>query len=152
VDSTNFSSLALEPCFNQEASSLYSELYEFYFPHPHHSSPLPLPSSQNLPHSPTETKELKKLIRNIIDPTRDLGHVDGHKASISTQPTNPPSNNTLSSSASGVQNESASSKPTEGVMTGTPIPKAINRLQGRKLSADEQGGGERKFTPVCLLS
>ncbi|RAL59495.1 hypothetical protein DID88_006608 [Monilinia fructigena] len=27
-----------------------------------------------------ETKELKKRLRNIIDPSRDLGHVDGKKA------------------------------------------------------------------------
>ncbi|KAF3937233.1 hypothetical protein ABW19_dt0208811 [Dactylella cylindrospora] len=27
-----------------------------------------------------ETKELKKKVRDIIDPKRDLGHVDGHKA------------------------------------------------------------------------
>lgn len=29
-----------------------------------------------------ETKSLKKLVRDIIDPTRDLGHVDGNKAAV----------------------------------------------------------------------
>lgn len=28
----------------------------------------------------TETKTLKKLVRDIIDPSRDLGHVDGKKS------------------------------------------------------------------------
>lgn len=27
-----------------------------------------------------EAKELKQLIRDVIDPARDLGHSDGHKA------------------------------------------------------------------------
>ncbi|TEY45375.1 hypothetical protein BOTCAL_0336g00040 [Botryotinia calthae] len=31
-----------------------------------------------------ETKELKKRLRNIIDPSRDLGHVDGKKSTSST--------------------------------------------------------------------
>lgn len=26
--------------------------------------------------TPTETKQLKSLVRNIVDPSRDLGHVD----------------------------------------------------------------------------
>ncbi|KAK6520772.1 hypothetical protein TWF506_001018 [Arthrobotrys conoides] len=30
-----------------------------------------------------ETKELKKKVRDIIDPNRDLGHVDGKKKSVS---------------------------------------------------------------------
>ena len=122
------------------------------FPRPPPLVTTTLPSSQNLPHFPTETKELKKRIRNIIDPTRDLGHVDGHKASTSTETTNLPSNNALSPSASSVENQSATSIPTGEVMTDTPIPLAINRLHRSKLSADGQGGGERRLTPVCLLS
>ena len=30
----------------------------------------------NLPLSPKEVKQLKQLVRNIIDPDRDLGHAD----------------------------------------------------------------------------
>ena len=38
--------------------------------------------------------------------------------------------------------------PDEGVLAGVAIPKALNRLQ----SHDSEGrGGERKFTPVCLI-
>ncbi|KAK6361250.1 hypothetical protein TWF730_004992 [Orbilia blumenaviensis] len=33
-----------------------------------------------------ETKELKKKVRDIIDPNRDLGHVDGKKSVSQSQP------------------------------------------------------------------
>ncbi|KAL8905330.1 MAG: hypothetical protein Q9207_002721 [Kuettlingeria erythrocarpa] len=36
---------------------------------------------------PPETKQLKKLVRDIIDPSRDLGHVDRHSASQAAPPT-----------------------------------------------------------------
>ena len=36
---------------------------------------------KDLGHFP-DAKELKQLIRNLIDPERDLGHIDGHKAQI----------------------------------------------------------------------
>jgi len=31
----------------------------------------------------TETKELKRRVRDVIDPKRDLGHVDGKKSECS---------------------------------------------------------------------
>ncbi|KAK6351504.1 hypothetical protein TWF718_004662 [Orbilia javanica] len=37
-----------------------------------------------------ETKELKKKVRDIIDPNRDLGHVDGKKKSVSQAQSDPP--------------------------------------------------------------
>ena len=41
--------------------------------------------------------------------------------------------------------------PTDGIVAGVPIPRAINRLQGNELYAAEGvGSGERKFTPVCF--
>jgi hypothetical protein len=53
-----------------------------------------------------------------------------------------------------MQNERAPSNPA-GVMSGAPIPRAINRLQGNVdgegLGVGGIGGGERKFTPVRLL-
>ncbi|KAL2052304.1 hypothetical protein ABVK25_007463 [Lepraria finkii] len=33
-----------------------------------------------------EVKHLKQLVRNIIDPTRDLGHVDGHRKHKKAEP------------------------------------------------------------------
>ncbi|TGO32128.1 hypothetical protein BHYA_0349g00080 [Botrytis hyacinthi] len=48
-----------------------------------------------------ETKELKKRLRNIIDPSRDLGHVDGKKSTSTATPpaSNSAPNNQLQSSA-----------------------------------------------------
>ncbi|TVY21910.1 hypothetical protein LARI1_G000361 [Lachnellula arida] len=71
-----------------------------------------------------ETKELKRRVRDIIDPSRNLGHVDGHK-----KPETSP--------------ESKPSVPTQtsALPTRAPIPAAINRLQA-------EGTGERKFTPM----
>lgn len=40
-----------------------------------------------------ETKTLKKLVRDIIDPSRNLGHVDGHKKAAVTNPS--PNNNNI---------------------------------------------------------
>ncbi|PQE03013.1 selT selW selH seleno domain-containing protein [Rutstroemia sp. NJR-2017a BVV2] len=44
--------------------------------------------SGSIPGSASQTKELKKRVRNIIDPTRDLGHVDGKKY-FSSPPSQP---------------------------------------------------------------
>ncbi|TGO60778.1 hypothetical protein BOTNAR_0140g00200 [Botryotinia narcissicola] len=67
-----------------------------------------------------ETKELKKRLRNIIDPSRDLGHVDGKKFPAKTTATasasNSAPNNKLQSSA---QKDSA---PTAiKASTSTPV-------------------------------
>ena len=53
------------------------------------SCPISLDTSLNLTslfHCP-ETKVLKQLVRNIIDPSRDLGHVDGKKKIPTATPT-----------------------------------------------------------------
>lgn len=80
-----------------------------------------------------ETKELKRRVRDIIDPKRDLGHVDVKKST----PSNPESSIQQSS-------EPSSQEPTPQNTTGinTPIPRAINRLQAAVSS------NERKFTPM----
>jgi len=78
-----------------------------------------------------ETKELKRRVRDIIDPSRDLGHVDGKKSTQSQQQTPEP------------QDDST----TNPVLNYKPIPRAINRLQ--TLSVEEsQPSAERKFTPM----
>jgi len=69
-----------------------------------------------------ETKELKRRVRDIIDPSRDLGHVDGKKT-IST-PTPP-----------------TTTEPQQSTLT--PLPRAINRLQSSSSTTSE-----RKFTPM----
>ena len=49
-------------------------------------------NNQSPPLLNAETKSLKKLVRDIIDPTRDLGHVDGHKAAVTNST---PKNNNI---------------------------------------------------------
>ncbi|CZS90136.1 uncharacterized protein RAG0_01291 [Rhynchosporium agropyri] len=80
-----------------------------------------------------ETKELKRRVRDVVDPKRDLGHVDGKK-SITTNPE--PS--TLATNA----NTSAQEATAQNASITTPIPRAINRLQAAV------NGEERKFTPM----
>jgi len=73
-----------------------------------------------------ETKELKRRVRDVIDPNRDLGHIDGH-----------------SKTKDG--NDEPAPAPTEHIPSGQPIPRAINRLQA---SANPETA-ERKFTPMA---
>ncbi|KAN0114757.1 Rdx family domain containing protein [Hyaloscypha variabilis] len=83
-----------------------------------------------------ETKELKRRVRDIIDPNRNLGHVDGKKStSANPEPSNP-----------NVEKSNSSTKP-QNFMGNPPIPRAINRLQ--HLSVEESHpSAERKFTPM----
>ncbi|KAG4025743.1 hypothetical protein MFRU_051g00080 [Monilinia fructicola] len=63
-----------------------------------------------------ETKELKKRLRNIIDPARDLGHVDGKK-SIK------PSTTSTSTSTTGEQPQSQSPSIDASTSTSTDTQK-----------------------------
>lgn len=87
-----------------------------------------------------ETKELKRRVRDIIDPTRNLGHVDGHSKATPNPSTTAIETNSSSSYTSQLP-ENSDPAPME-----TPIPKAINRLQASGKQA--VGSGERKFTPM----
>ncbi|KAK0125109.1 hypothetical protein ONS96_008975 [Cadophora gregata f. sp. sojae] len=80
-----------------------------------------------------ETRELKRRVRDVIDPKRDLGHVDGKKSTSSrSQP----------SSQQGSEPSSLEPAPQNTTGINTPIPRAINRLQS------PLGSNERKFTPM----
>jgi len=74
-----------------------------------------------------ETKILKRLVRDVIEPDRDLGHVDGKKAIKSPE----------------ISPEYSSSNPTPSTSSTSnpPIPKAISLLQPTS---------ERKFTPMDI--
>ncbi|KAL2074516.1 hypothetical protein VTL71DRAFT_8294 [Oculimacula yallundae] len=80
-----------------------------------------------------ETKELKRRVRDIIDPKRDLGHVDGKKNA---------SANPESSASTSISTPLSQLTPQTTGSTNAPIPRAINRLQA-VVSSDE-----RKFTPM----
>lgn len=95
----------------------------------------------------SETKELKKRVRDIIDPGRDLGHVDGKKksvaapSSVATEDTESVFSNQASSTAASTIHGDEDSQPSEG-----PRPKAITRLTGGDGGSVTRG--ERKFTPM----
>jgi len=74
-----------------------------------------------------ETKELKKRVRDIIDPGRDLGHVDGKKKS-----------NITAESPAG--DDKAGGQTEAGNTDYTSRLGAISLLKGHE--------GERKFTPM----
>ncbi|KAI6710685.1 guanine nucleotide-binding protein gamma subunit [Diplocarpon mali] len=79
-----------------------------------------------------ETKELKRRVRDIIDPERDLGHVDGKKSTSKPELTAPPIIETTSSLG-----------PTPQVTaTNAPVPCAFDRIQATGTT------NERKFTPM----
>ncbi|KAL8702386.1 MAG: hypothetical protein Q9201_004452, partial [Fulgogasparrea decipioides] len=56
------------------------------------------------PPLPSETKQLKKLVRDIIAPGRDLGHVDRHSSSKSKEADSSNANNQVSPQASSTSN------------------------------------------------
>ncbi|PQE16018.1 selT selW selH seleno domain-containing protein [Rutstroemia sp. NJR-2017a WRK4] len=73
-----------------------------------------------------ETKELKKRVRNIIDPTRDLGHVDGKKSDQSIPAT----------TSTTTESSSAPSQPA----TQTQEPKEVLNSRGKIVIESEEGG------------
>ena len=86
----------------------------------HHLLPGPafLAHGNKVPNPPLEIKELKRLVRDIVEPTRDLGHVDHHgsrlkgdnqtETVISHQPSNQPPNQFLNAKNSVVPTTSIS--------------------------------------------
>ena len=87
-----------------------------------------------LPSSP-ETKQLKKLVRDIIDPSRDLGHVDRHN----TPNAGPPNDYALDSDKVKPQTTAAASKAEVGIKTGVDrdaIPTAAETATAEGMIAD----------------
>jgi len=84
-----------------------------------------------------ETKELKRRVRDIIEPGRDLGHVDGKKKSVlSVSESEPKEESKETETARDDDDQSASSFR----------PPAISRVQGER---KESG---RNFTPMDVDS
>jgi len=93
-----------------------------------------------------ETKELKRRVRDLIDPTRNLGHVDRHHQQSPSTPLNPPSVSFSSSSTHQLPIDSPVGPTEERGVIVPPISKAINRLQAS--NGQTVGLGERNFTPM----
>jgi hypothetical protein len=74
-----------------------------------------------------ETKELKKRVRDLIQPDRDLGHVDGKKSSVlPPSPDPPPPSPTPSPLPTAIE----ASRETEVEQKSLPIVKAKEASDG----------------------
>ncbi|KAL8737795.1 MAG: hypothetical protein Q9181_001329 [Wetmoreana brouardii] len=78
-----------------------------------------------------ETKQLKRLVRDIIAPGRDLGHVDRHSSSKGKEADSSNANNQDSSQASSSNTVLASSKNDEYQDRSNP-PAPLDSAAGRK--------------------
>ena len=100
-----------------------------------HPNPQLLSNNPSLT-QPSETKELKRRVRDIIEPGRDLGHVDGKKKSAVVQ-TKPESTH-----VSQPPNGEAMLDVEQGEEFTGKRPPAVHRVM--------QQEGKRKFTPMDL--
>ncbi|KUJ21124.1 uncharacterized protein LY89DRAFT_681731 [Mollisia scopiformis] len=93
-----------------------------------------------------ETKELKRRVRDIIDPSRDLGHVDGKKSTPK-----PPPTTTQPTALPRAINRLQSSDSATGERKFTPMDVDVNSRPGssgaEKVVVEEQEG-----TGVCRPS
>lgn len=91
-----------------------------------------------------ETKELKRRVRDVIDPKRDLGHVDGKKSTRPFPFLDPQlrTAGTLTSAPSTAQPTSTTLPAPAAQPTDSPpaMPRAVPHCQGPD--------GTRKFTPM----
>jgi hypothetical protein len=97
----------------------------------------PRSSTSNADHPMPETKELKRRVRDIIDPSRHLGHVDSHvkKPASETPSQQGPSGNQLPLRDSTVPvGAAASSTP--------PVSRAEDALQEVKGDGERDGHGD----------
>lgn len=82
---------------------------------------------------PPETKTLKKLVRDIIDPSRDLGHVDGKKSTTTTTSPTP----------AGLDRKEDGGSGGDGVM-GHDAETGVTREAGEGKQRKEEGKGDGK--------
>ena len=88
----------------------------------------------------TEVKHLKQLVRNIIDPTRDLGHVDRqHPKRSSTTTTTSPSSST-SKPPSSIKTTSSDPTPSAGSNLSVGDPK-VTVPRGLQIAPDPTSKG-----------
>jgi predicted Rdx family selenoprotein len=108
------------------------------------STTLPSPSRTGMLTSDAETKELKRRVRDIIDPSRNLGHVDSHKTPMNKTAADTSVQPAASDPLPRVQ---GSTLPAEGTATSSaPPPKAMDHLQ------NTSGDGDRRSTSGNLAA
>ncbi|EGX47654.1 hypothetical protein AOL_s00083g162 [Orbilia oligospora ATCC 24927] len=76
-----------------------------------------------------ETKELKKKVRDIIDPNRDLGHVDGKKKSVSQTQSDQSASNAPQESPDDTQTGGTSGQESLGIQVVMAERKACEDCQ-----------------------
>lgn len=81
-----------------------------------------------------ETKELKKRVRDIIDPTRDLGHVDGKKKSVPSS-----TDKAVEAEQGGGKSEPEETREREGEAKGEAMGEAKGEAKGEAM---EEAKGE----------
>ncbi|KAL8914024.1 MAG: hypothetical protein Q9171_001275 [Xanthocarpia ochracea] len=92
-----------------------------------------------------ETKELKRLVRDIVQPTRDLGHVDRHGSSLKADDqTNPVVPNQPLNQEKTVPNESS----TPSLMAGNMVTSIMSAFPDRP----KNDGGQNKRPTSAELS
>jgi uncharacterized membrane protein len=97
-----------------------------------------------------ETKELKRRVRDIIDPTRNLGHVDSHvkkpvaaAAAAGTAPSETASS--LAGTSSAAQAAEASSQPADSSAATTSATSAETKSSSAAAEKIVISGGEGVF-------
>lgn len=98
-----------------------------------------------------ETKELKRRVRDIIDPTRNLGHVDSHvkkpvaaaAAAAGTAPSETASS--LAGTSSAAQAAEASSQPADSSAASTSATSAETKSSSVPAEKIVISGGEGVF-------
>jgi hypothetical protein len=94
-------------------------------------------SPADFPPCNTETKELKRRVRDIIDPGKDLGHVDGKKiAGAAEGGTSTGNFAALEAKLESVQRESK--KQNEHLLKESSVPLMVENSKGESTSVDKE--------------
>ncbi len=85
-----------------------------------------------------EVKHLKQLVRNIIDPTRDLGHVDRHNKSEKTEQSGDPApSKAESSSTNDTDEKTIPIDPDAGVARGPLAEEGVSKAGREEMGCND---------------
>ena len=85
------------------------------------------------PNDYSEVKHLKQLVRDIIDPTCDLGHVDRHNKTTTAKPLeSQETSQGKTSSKDGTGDKTIPLDPDAGVIRGPPADENVGRREEGK--------------------
>ena len=85
-----------------------------------------------------EVKHLKQLVRNIIDPTRDLGHVDRHNTPAKTeQPGDASPGKVETTLTDDTDEKTVPLDPDAGVARGPPAEEGQPKARGKNPGCED---------------